>query len=182
MPDYRQSMTIEALPHRAKLLTRERYALFALILSGGLLFGAWFFEYVLGYAPCQMCYWQRHAHKAVVVVALFVLIYGRMRGGIPTWLHGLIILAFWVSAFFALWHVGVEYKLIDAPKTCATGNVDISMMSGQDLIDSFSKKIKPPACSDVVWSFLGLSMAGWNALASLFGAAMGALSFRGVKS
>lgn len=181
MRDYRQIMTTEILPAKP-LMTRERYALLALLLSGGLLCGAWFFQYVLGYAPCQMCYWQRHAHKAVVVVALFVLIYGRMRGGIPALLHGLIILAFLVSAYFALWHVGVEYKFIEAPQTCAAGNTDLSMMTGQDLIDSFSNKIKPPACSDVVWSFLGLSMAGWNAVASLFGAAMGALSIRAPKA
>ena len=28
-------------------------------------------------------------------------------------------------------------------------------------------KIAPPACDKAAWVFLGLSMAGWNALASL---------------
>jgi disulfide bond formation protein DsbB len=28
-------------------------------------------------------------------------------------------------------------------------------------------KIRPPACDEAPWVFLGLSMAGWNALVSL---------------
>ena len=46
----------------------------ALLLSGGLLCGAWFFQYALGYPPCNMCYWQRHAHKGVLGVAALWLI------------------------------------------------------------------------------------------------------------
>ena len=164
-----------------QIINRDRYALFALILSGGLLCGAWFFEYVLGYAPCTMCYWQRHAHKVVLGVALLTLIYGQVIKNqgkpVPMVLNLLIILAFLGSSYFALWHVFVEFGWLEGPKACATGNVSVEGMSGQDLIDSFSNKIKPPACSDVVWSFLGLSMAGWNALASLFGAAIGTLVF-----
>ena len=160
------------------LLTRDRYALFALLLSGGLLCGAWFFQYGLGYAPCTMCYWQRHAHKIVLGVSALTLIYSRVQTGggrLTAPLNILIVLALLGSAITALWHVGVEQGMLEGPKACAAGNVTVGGMSGQDLIDSFSKKIKPPACSDIVWSFLGLSMAGWNAVFSLLGAGLGVL-------
>ena len=162
------------------LINRDTYALFALLLSGGLLCGAWLFQYGLGYSPCTMCYWQRHAHKIVLGVSALTLIYNRVQSGggaLTAPLNGLIILALLGSVYMALWHVGVEQGIFEGPKACAVGNVSVDGMSGQDLIDSFSKKIKPPACSDVVWSFLGLSMAGWNAALSLLGAAMGALAF-----
>ena len=46
----------------------------ALLLSGGLLGGAWIFQYGFGYFPCTMCYWQRHAHKVVLGIAVLWLI------------------------------------------------------------------------------------------------------------
>lgn len=158
----------------ASLLIRDRYALFALLLSGSLLCGAWFFEYVLGYAPCTMCYWQRHAHKVVLGVALLSLIYGRVKGGVPLWGVALIVLAFLGSVYFAGWHVGVERGIFEELKICTSGPTQLPS-SGADLMNALEGKIKPPACSEVVWSFLGLSMAGWNLLASLFGAAIGGL-------
>ena len=39
-------------------------------------------------------------------------------------------------------------------------------------------KIAPPACDKAAWVFLGLSMAGWNALASLGLTALSLLAVR----
>jgi len=79
-------------------------------------------------------------------------------------------LALLVSFGMAFWHVGVEYKWWEGPKGCSVGNItpieDIDLSKFLEEMD----KAKPPACSDAVWSFLGLSMAGWNALISLGGA------------
>lgn len=163
------------------LINRERYALFALLLSGGLLCGAWFFQYVLGYAPCTMCYWQRDAHKIVLGVALLTLIFGRMKGGTPVLLNGLIILALLGSAVMGGWHVGVEYGIFEELKVCAGGDVKLPT-SGDDLMAALEGPIKPPACSEVAWSLLGVSMAGWNTLISTAGAAIGGLAIRTPKS
>ena len=167
---------MKLLPHK------ESYALFALIVSGGLLCGAWFFQYVLGYAPCTMCYWQRHAHKVVIGVAALTLVYGRAKGETPLLLNLFIVLAFLGSVYMALWHAGVEYGVFEELKICAAGPTSVDGLSGLDLIESLSAKLKPPACSDVVWSFLGLSMAGWNAVVSLLAAAIGGLVFRRQKA
>ena len=70
-----------------------------------------------------------------------------------------------------LWHVGVEYKWWEGPKTCASGPIDLSTLgTGQSLLDSLNDPVKPPACSEAVWHFLGLSMAGWNMIISTAGA------------
>lgn len=163
-------------------LTPRSYALLALALSASLLIGAWIFQYGFGYAPCQMCYWQRHAHKAVIVLSVLVTVWqfakGRsFKGGI--WL---IILAFLVSAGLALWHVGVEMGYIEALPSCMGGDVDMGAINGGDLLGSLGKKIKPPACSEVAWSLFGISMAGYNAIASLLGAAMGMVALRARRS
>lgn len=153
-------------------LLRSPYAapLFALLLSGGLLIGAWVSQYGFGYHPCTMCYWQRHVHKAVIVVALLALLMVRMGLPMQKTLTYLLVLLLLGSAGLAFYHSGVEYKLWAGPQTCSGGGANLSRFSTENLLDQLDQKIKPPSCDEAVWIFLGLSMATWNGIASLFGA------------
>lgn len=141
----------------------------ALLVSGGLLIGAWTFQYGFGYYPCTMCYWQRHAHKAIIAIALIALFAGFISEKIKALFHWLIVLALLISFLYAAWHVGVEFGWLEGPKECAGGvigpTIDIDPNDPLAFLDD--KSIKPPACSEAVWHFLGLSMAGWNAVISL---------------
>ncbi len=131
-----------------------------------MLCSAWAFQYIGGLAPCQMCYWQRHGHKAVLAVSAAVILMLILRSDVKYLRVGLalIALAFAVSAGLGVWHMGVEYKWWEGPKTCMSGPMGPITMEG--FKDSLNKPIKMPDCSDIVWSLLGLSMAGWNALVS----------------
>lgn len=154
-----------------KLHTRRAAPWVALLVSGGLLGGAWIFQYGFGYLPCQMCYWQRHAHKAVLVLALLALLVSRMGEKTANVLRWLIVLAFIVSFGLAAWHTGVEYGLFPAPETCLAGpGGPMPEIDPADPLAFLDKSVKPPACSEAVWHFLGLSMAAWNALLSLMAA------------
>lgn len=152
-------------------LTPRNIPIWAGLLSAVLLIGAWTFQYGLGYAPCQMCYWQRHAHKAVLVLALIGIIM-RFKGSKDMRLiNGLLILALLGSAALAFWHMGVEYKWWEGPKTCLAEAVNLDdIRSGADLLSSLDTKIKAPGCSEAAWRFIGLSMAGWNMVISALGA------------
>lgn len=145
--------------------------LFAFLLSGFLLCGAWFFQYGLGYAPCTMCYWQRHAHKLVLVVAGLAMLLTLMGKRYPRAFALLCGLALMVSAGIAFWHMGVEYKWWEGPAECAaTGKViDTTGMSVDEIMKAMNDA-KPPACSDSPWPNSPISMAGLNMLISLFGA------------
>ncbi len=159
----------------------RRYPVFAGIISLSLLCGAWFFQYALGYPPCQMCYWQRHAHKLIIGVAIFAIIMTRFVQPNASekarfWTY-LIISSFLISAALAFWHMGVEYKWWEGPKTCS-GTPHLGALTGTDLLDSLDEKIRPPACNEIVWSLLGLSMAGWNMVISLCGCFLGLLSLK----
>lgn len=154
-------------------MTTHFMPLFALFVSGGLLIGAWVFQYGFGYAPCQMCYWQRHAHKLVIGLALLGLTVRYIGKPDIRYINALLLLALLFSAALGLWHMGVEYKWWEGPKTCAGGNVDLAAItSGKDLLDSLNDPVKPPACSEAVWHFLGLSMAAWNMIISASAAAV----------
>ena len=125
-----------------------------------------------------MCYWQRHAHKAVIGVAALAIVMNITKtGSARLWLW-LIAVAFLVSFALAFWHVGVEYKWWEGPKSCM-GGADIGALSGTDLLSSLDDPVKLPACSDAVWHFLGLSMAGWNALISLGAAVLTFIFMKG---
>ncbi len=152
-----------------RLLNAKTWPWLALLLSGGLLCGAWFFQYVLGYPPCQMCYWQRHVHKLVIGLSILALIMNQFGLGAPkywVWLIGVALLGSFAVAF---WHVGVEFKWWDGPKTCVSGSVGNTEFDPKDWDKIFEEPIKPPACSEALWHFLGLSMAGWNAVISFMG-------------
>lgn len=158
------------------LLSRRAAPWLALALSGGLLGGAYIFQYGLGYAPCQMCYWQRHAHKAVLGAAALWLGLRAMGVDAAEMLKWAVVAALLVSFGLAAWHVGVEFGWLDAPATCAAGDAFVADVDPNDPLAFLEKSIKPPACSEAVWHFLGLSMAGWNALLSLIGAGLVAIS------
>jgi len=166
----------------------HRAPFFALLLSGGLLIGAWISQYGFGYQPCTMCYWQRHVHKAVVIVATLALIMARMdlpfnRALTNRAMTLLLVLILLGSAGLALFHSGVEFKWWEGPKVCSGGGTNLPDFSGDDPFSKLDGKIKPPSCSNAVWVFLGLSMASWNALISLGGAVVTAvLGFKHAKS
>jgi disulfide bond formation protein DsbB len=144
---------------------------FALALSAGLLIGAWISQYGFGYYPCTMCYWQRHVHKAVVVVAALALLSTRLGLPIRQVLTLMLILLFLGSAGLAFYHSGVEFKWWEGPQTCSAGVVgDLTDFKGENLFDQLDQNFKPPSCSEAVWFFLGLSMASWNGILSLCGA------------
>lgn len=152
-----------------------RAALFAGVLSFGLLSGAWIFQYGFGYAPCIMCFWQRYAHMAVIGIAVAVILARAAFGtgeALPKWLGpALLIVALLGSAGLGGFHVGVEFGWWEGPKACAAANIsDLAVIDPNDPLAFLSEPLGPIACSDVVWSFLGLSMAGWNMLVSLVGA------------
>lgn len=77
----------------------------------------------------------------------------------------LIAIAFAVSAGLGAWHAGVEYGWWEGPKTCMVAPIGPITLGGFE--ESLKAPIDMPACSDVAWSMLGISMAGWNALVSL---------------
>lgn len=132
--------------------------LLALLIPLALLGGALFSQYVGGLYPCEMCYWQRWPHAAAILLALGAFLSpGRAR---PLVL--LAALAVAVSGAIGVFHAGVEMGWWEGITQCtATGATSL-----QDILN-----VPLVRCDQVQWSFLGISMAGWNAIISLAGAA-----------
>jgi len=128
-------------------------------ISASLYAGALWFQYVGGLMPCNLCLWQRWPHIIIVlltVIALFVRI--------PRLVLTAIALTAATSVILAAYHAGVEWQLWSGPGGCTA-----SLTNSGDLTSLTESLLATPVvrCDEVAWSFLGLSMAGWNSLFSL---------------
>ena len=136
----------------------ERRALAPLLGSVALLLGAFAFQYLGGLAPCPLCIDQRWAHGVAIVFGLLVLVWPR------GWLAFLAGLAVLVGAGIALFHAGIEQGWWAGPTTCTTP--DPGAVASGELLDRI---LETPVvlCDQIAWAWLGISMAGWNAILSV---------------
>ena len=140
-------------------MTRGLVIALAAAGSLGLLLGAFAFQHIGGMAPCPLCIWQRWPHVAAMAAA------------IGAWVMPAIVWplagagAMLVSAGLGGYHTGIERGWWAGPDSCAGGG-SLSGLSGSELLgmDGPSGVV---LCDEVVWEMLGLSMASWNAAASL---------------
>ena len=144
----------------------DRWRLFALLASATMLGVAHAFQTFGGLAPCELCLKQRTVYWVAGGLAAAAMILVRLPGGArfrqaSCWLLALVFVA---GAGVAGYHAGVEWKFWPGPQSCSGGGA-VSMAALKDLLSGGG--VKMPACDHPAWVFLGLSMAGWNTVASL---------------
>jgi disulfide bond formation protein DsbB len=128
------------------------------MVSLALLVTALLFQYVGGLAPCPLCIWQRWPHAAAAVLGILILV-GPVRP-----LAALGALAMAAGAGIGLYHVGIEQRWWQGPTTCVAP--DFGTLTPEELVDRI---LAAPVirCDEIAWSLFGVSMAGWNAIASV---------------
>lgn len=145
----------------------------ALALGGvATILGAFFFEYVVRLPPCPLCLEQRVPYYVMIPVALAVA--AATMAGAPGLLVrlGLVALAglmVWAAAL-GVYHAGAEWAFWQGPATCAQP-ATIARTPG-DLLRQIQTGPRPVDCTVAAWRFLGLSLAGWNAVVATILAAL----------
>lgn len=150
----------------------------ALVLPLALLAGAFGSQYLGGLVPCEMCWWQRYAHFAALPFAALALT-APAKSDRARWLTATAAVAIALSGAIGVYHAGVEQHIFPGLTTCT------SHASGATTEELLKSIMNAPLvrCDQIQWSFLGISMAGWNAVISLGGAAVIALlTFRATRS
>lgn len=147
----------------------------AFVVAAGslaILAGTLFFQYVLLIAPCPLCLEQRKFHYVVVALAVATGVAALKRaprrlviGALAV--IGVVLLA---GAAVAIYHSGVEWKLWAGPADCS-GPITSFGKAGGSLLEQI-EKTSVVRCDEASWRFLGLSLAGYNAIASLALAAL----------
>ncbi len=127
--------------------------------SLAMLLGAYGFQHIGGLAPCKMCLWQRWPHAVAVGIGLLIALTGERSLG---WFGAL---AAATTGAIGVYHAGVEWRWWEGPSSCTGSGTDLGAMSGADLL-AMDTPVALVLCDEIVWQFLGLSMAGWNAVIS----------------
>src|SRR5262245_761996 len=140
----------------------SQLGLIAMLGSGALLGGAYYFQYVMGLSPCEMCYWQRWPHMVAIAAGLLALVtFAWPRLALIFML--IAITALIATAAIGVFHVGVEYHWWTGPQACS-GNIPRGLTPEELKRYLFSAKMV--RCDEPAWKMWGISMAGWNAIAS----------------
>lgn len=128
-------------------------------------------QYWGGLYPCVLCIYQRYAYGAAGAAALLALI---LAGSAAARRLALIAtgLAFAAGSAIAVFHVGVEQKWWQGTAACHAPPLPADATAAQ-LRDILMNQPFAP-CDVVPWALFGISMAGFNVLAS---ALLAALSF-----
>jgi disulfide bond formation protein DsbB len=154
-------------PTTGSLSTAALARLIALLLPLALLGGALGSQYLGGLYPCEMCYWQRWPHGAAILLAAVAFTAPAQSQRSRT-LTLLAALAIAISGAIGVYHAGVEAKIFEGFTTCtaiAHGNTTAELLKAI----THAPLIR---CDQVQFRFLGISLAGWNAILSLSGAAL----------
>ena len=140
----------------------RRFPVFVLAASVAVLGGALLSQYWGGLAPCELCVLQRWPWAAAIVIALIAIMIGS-RLALP-WVALLLAAVFAIGSALAFYHVGVEQHWFAGPDAC-TGAA-----TAADTVEALKARIlgqMPVRCDEPAWSLWGISLAGWNLLASL---------------
>jgi disulfide bond formation protein DsbB len=129
--------------------------------------GFFFFEYVLGYPPCPLCLDQRNAFYVSVPLAALLCLgasYGASRKVMIAGFAVITAVMLWNTGLSA-YHAGVEWKFWPGPNDCS-GPIN-NFGSAGNLLKQL-QDIRIVRCDEAAWRFLGISLAGYDVLVSLF--------------
>jgi len=154
-------MTVLASPSTTST-AMTRTALFLAVAMAATVLTALGFQHIGGYIPCKLCLEQRWPYYAgAPLMALAALL-----GGSPKLVRGLLVLGgviMAVSLYLGVKHAGVEWGWWAGPTDC--GAVSGVETGGKGVLDALDTVV-PPSCDKASLRVLGLSFAGWNAVAS----------------
>ncbi|QMV00560.1 disulfide bond formation protein B [Devosia sp. D6-9] len=135
----------------------------AFVLGFAAIAGAWGSQLFGGLVPCELCLEQRLAYYwGLPILALVLLLWNRLPLLVWYIAMGIVALIFVWSTYMGGYHAGVEWGFWPGPTAC-TGTGD--GISFNDLNNIDAARVIP--CDAVQFRFLGISLAGYNALVSL---------------
>ena len=133
----------------------------AFVLGLATILGALGSQFIGGLVPCELCLEQRLPYYwGLPLLALILLLWN--RAPLRVWFVAMIIATaiFAWSTYMGVFHAGVEWGFWPGPTACTGLGESFSLDALNDL--------QPVVGCDVVqFRFLGISLAGYNALISL---------------
>lgn len=141
-------------------------------IAAALLFTVHALETWGGYPPCELCLHEREVVWTAFSAALAGLAPSVLLRGARwprTWARVAVVavaLAFAIGAVLAGYHAGVEWRWWPGPSACTGGHTGPVSAADVRAVLSGAKVVHMVRCDEAAFRIAGLSLAGWNALAS----------------
>ncbi len=142
----------------------KKAAWLAFALGLAAILGALGSQFIGGLVPCELCLEQRMAYYwGLPILAVTLVLWNRLP--LAVWYIAIAVAGaiFAWGAYMGAYHAGVEWGFWPGPTACTgtgSGVLDFSQLS-----DINATRVVP--CDAVQFRFLGISLAGYNALVSL---------------
>ena len=138
----------------------ERNILGLTVVSISVLVYVFYSQLFEGLEPCKLCIWQRVPHAIVVMIGLLIL-FSKKYQIFGCYVATILMLIGFLTGSY---HFGIELKLWSGPENCSSLQ-NIDTLSPEEFLQ---KILETPitTCDQIVWSLIGISMAGWNGIIS----------------
>ena len=135
------------------------------LVSAAAVAGAWFFELVVKLKPCPLCLEQRVPYYVGIPLALIGALAASRNAPRVIVIFGLAALALLMlwGAYLGVFHAGIEWGWWTGPQECSGA---ATLGPATDLMKRL-QTINITRCDEASWRFLGISLAGYNAVISL---------------
>lgn len=117
-----------------------------------------------GLRPCALCLKQRVPYYLALPLLLLAYFYAPRSGLAARGLLSAIGVIFLIGAALGIYHAGIEYGSWAGPATCGGGG---GLSQSTDSLMRALQEGGMVRCDAPAWTLFGISLAGYNALASL---------------
>lgn len=138
----------------------EHFFIFTFLISFSAIVFAYYYQYVENYPPCELCIYQRFPYFALILISISAIIFRKFLN----LLSYSVIFALFLSFIISFFHLGVEQNFWTYDTACSNNIKDFENV---DQLRDFLNEVPITKCNQVIWSFLGISMAGYNSIFSL---------------
>jgi len=135
--------------------------LFVLVTSAIVMATVLLAQYWGGLAACELCLTERWPWDVAIVIAFVATLVGS-RPALP-WVALSLAAVFVVGSALGFYHFGVEQHWFAGPSACADTGTPTTLVE----LKAQLMRQQPVRCDEPAWTFLGISLAGWNLMASL---------------
>lgn len=169
-------MSAANAPAESSRLSPRLAATVAFVVALAAIAGAWGSQIFGGLVPCELCLEQRLPYYfGLPLLAVLLLFWHRLPRAAWYGLLAAVIALFAWGLYLGVYHAGVEWRFWPGPTACTGNGLDVSF---EDLSDINATRIVP--CDAVQFRFLGISLAGYNAL--VMAGAIALLAWEGLRA
>ena len=143
-----------------KWIGKSHFLFYSFIASIFALMFALYYQYFENYPPCEFCIYQRVPYIILIFIIPIIGIIKKFKKNVLL----IVSFLFFTSLVIASLHFGIEKGYWTMSTSCSNISGDFDNI---DSLRNFLSEVPITKCDEVIWSYLGISMAGYNMLFSL---------------